>query len=64
MIYFGACPKCHGDVTLNRDGYGRFLSCLQCGLLQDVASNSPVMAKSTRKAPVWNREEDQLPLAA
>ena len=25
MIYFGACPKCQGDLALNRDNYGRLL---------------------------------------
>ena len=30
------CPKCGGDLTVTRDIYGRYVSCLQCGLLKDV----------------------------
>ena len=36
MIYFNACPKCHGDLTMNQDGYGAFVSCLQCGFMRDI----------------------------
>ena len=33
MLYFGACPRCHGDVKYESDVYGRYLECLQCGFL-------------------------------
>jgi hypothetical protein len=36
MSFFKACPKCQGDMHLNRDSYGAFVKCLQCGLLRDV----------------------------
>ena len=36
-LYFKACPKCGGDVIVDRDPYGRFFKCMQCGLLRDVA---------------------------
>ena len=36
MFFFKACPKCHGDLYLDSDGYGTFLECLQCGLLRDL----------------------------
>lgn len=31
MIWLRSCPRCHGDLTLESDIYGRYLSCLQCG---------------------------------
>ena len=66
MIYFGACPKCQGDVTLSRDSYGNFLSCLQCGLMCDVASKPTAVAKPKPKpvAPVWSKDREELPMAA
>ena len=64
MIYFGACPKCHGDVMLNRDGFGSFLSCLQCGLMRDVESKPAVAAKPKPATPVWLENREELPLAA
>ena len=36
MLFLKACPKCHGDMYVNRDVYGKFIECLQCGLLRDV----------------------------
>ena len=39
MFFFKACPKCHGDLYEDSDGYGAFLECLQCGLLRDVDCN-------------------------
>ena len=31
MIYFKACPKCRGELYSDRDAYGHFRKCLQCG---------------------------------
>ena len=31
MIKFKGCPKCHGDLYLTKDMYGRYWNCLQCG---------------------------------
>ena len=36
MLFFKACPKCPGDMQVNRDQYGEFIECLQCGLLRDI----------------------------
>ncbi len=36
MIKFKGCPKCRGDLYLNKDMYGKYLSCLQCGYMKDL----------------------------
>ena len=36
MLFLKACPKCHGDMYVDRDVYGTFIECLRCGLLRDV----------------------------
>lgn len=36
MFYLKACTKCQGDLTLDKDVYGDFLKCMQCGTLIDV----------------------------
>ncbi len=36
MFYFKACTKCRGDLLLDRDSYGDFLKCMQCGTLIEV----------------------------
>jgi len=30
------CPRCHGDVHTNRDMYGTYKECLQCGYMLDM----------------------------
>ena len=47
-LRFKACRKCGGDVYLDRDAYGVFQTCLQCGRMVDLAVN-PVLAD--REAP-------------
>ncbi len=61
-LKFNACPKCSGDLEFRRDIYGMFVSCLQCGMQQDldapnqavefakpVQSSSTATARSARK---------------
>lgn len=30
------CPKCHGDLFLERDLEGMYEECIQCGYMRDV----------------------------
>ena len=36
MFYLKGCAKCQGDLTPEKDAYGAFLKCLQCGKLTEV----------------------------
>ena len=36
MFYFKSCTKCHGDQTLEKDSFGAYLKCLQCGTYIEV----------------------------
>ena len=36
MIHFKVCPRCHGDLYLTQDVFGKYVSCLQCGYLKDI----------------------------
>ena len=59
MIKLKACPKCHGDLYLEKDQYGRFLSCLQCGYLMELLEKLPEISLSeqSRRTPA---EAEQL----
>jgi len=35
MMWLKACPKCKGDLVLDKDHYGWYKSCIQCGYVQD-----------------------------
>jgi hypothetical protein len=45
MFYLKACEKCKGDLYLDRDSYGAFLKCLQCGRLIEVDAREPGLVK-------------------
>ena len=66
MVYLKSCPKCLGDLTVAQDGYGTFISCLQCGFMKDleVRGASRTSAPSAAAAATWNRGEERLPRAA
>ena len=36
MLRFKDCPRCEGDVLLDKDQYGWYEQCLQCGYLRDL----------------------------
>ena len=36
MFWFKLCPRCSGDLFEDRDRYGKFITCMQCGLIRDV----------------------------
>ncbi len=38
MYWFKQCPRCSGDLVVENDRYGIFVSCMQCGMCKDVAS--------------------------
>lgn len=49
MLYTKACPRCHGDIKLDRDSFGVFAKCLQCGFNRDFVTKrqhvAPVVAE-------------------
>lgn len=36
MLFLKGCPRCKGDVIANRDMYGEYRECLQCGHMVDI----------------------------
>ena len=49
------CPRCRGDVCYDRDYYGMYRQCIQCGFMEDVEDHSEeaaaeVAVKPRRKA--------------
>lgn len=53
MIFFKACPRCSGDMHVNRDIYGEYKECLNCGNMQDLenpeAKRALLTAAMTKK---------------
>ena len=50
MIHFKVCPRCHGDLYLTQDVFGKYFSCLQCGYLKDVEKSGSPSSDDGREA--------------
>ena len=50
MIYFRSCPRCKGDVHLNSDSFGTFMSCLQCSHSRDLPSDSFAIGEAIERS--------------
>ncbi len=48
MMLLRSCLKCRGDLYEDKDAYGVFFSCVQCGWLTDAN------VKSQGRAVVWD----------
>ena len=47
MLYLKACPRCKGDMHPNRDMYGSYRECLQCGHMTDVVDRNRLLSELT-----------------
>jgi hypothetical protein len=47
MVLFKSCPKCKGDMHIDRDIYGEYKECLNCGLMEDLPSKNTTLAATT-----------------
>ena len=41
VVQFKSCPRCQGDMNINKDMYGEYEECLQCGFFVDVDKKGP-----------------------
>ena len=62
MFWLKGCPRCSGDLYVDQDQYGSFVSCLQCGLNRELA-NQPgealrIVAEPSLPAPLpqWHMD--------
>ena len=57
MLEIKSCPRCLGDLLTNRDMYGDYKQCLQCGFLRDLEpAVKPIALRSY--APESGKESD------
>ncbi len=46
MFKFRGCPRCHGDLMIDKDQYGWYEECMQCGYSKDLRSVVPEADKA------------------
>ena len=47
MFHLKGYPKCRGDLFFEKDFYGSYFKCLQCGLMIDLDVQVPGQNKET-----------------
>ena len=55
MLMLKACPRCRGDLYIDRDFYGQYKQCIQCGHMEDIAP----APRARRQVPV-RRSRDRV----
>jgi hypothetical protein len=48
MLLLKACPRCNGDLTLERDAHTTYLECVQCGHVVDRLQERALGLRTTR----------------
>ena len=43
-VYLKSCNRCGGDMNTNRDIYGEYRICMQCGNMVDIPKESDPFA--------------------
>ena len=43
MLELKACPRCKGDLHTNRDMYGSYKQCIQCGYMNDIPNTDRIL---------------------
>ncbi len=56
MLKLKSCSRCGGDILFDRDWYGSYKECLQCGYYSDLESTIKALEqhpeKTTGNSPV------------
>ncbi|MBI4310929.1 MAG: hypothetical protein HY681_04015 [Chloroflexi bacterium] len=64
MLWFKQCPKCEGDLYQDRDMYGPFVSCLQCGYYLTDGQMKMILTTGTLHVPAQETREREVALVA
>ena len=49
MLRLKGCPRCKGDVVVERDQWGWYEQCIQCGYLRDLQNAVEVKQQEAHK---------------
>ena len=52
MVFFNACPKCHGDLQLAEDQPEAYVRCKRCGFVRDAAAHQLIAQKEAKRTAV------------
>ena len=57
MYWLKACPRCRGDLHEERDFYGVYVACIQCGYVLDSRQEQALrLARVLEREPAASTE--------
>ena len=59
MFRWNSCPRCKGDVLIDRDEYGWYEECLMCGYTHDLGTEVVAGLHNNGDNPVEKRKAKQ-----
>ena len=63
MYRLKSCPRCHGDVLDDRDEYGWYELCLQCGHMRYMSGSESARPAAIEKVlPAFTQPASQIKL--
>ena len=51
MLWRKSCPRCRGDLVVESDFYGQYVSCIQCGNILGERQARPVVPRRAPRLP-------------
>jgi hypothetical protein len=60
-MWLKSCPRCRGDLVLDSDFYGGYVSCIQCGASLNTKAPSPLQQRLLADAPAADTPAADLP---
>lgn len=62
MYWFKSCPRCRGDLHVERDIYSTEIVCMQCGHILNRAQVQALLERTMPRA-LRTRRAEQAPVA-
>ncbi len=53
MWIYKSCPKCHGDIFIEKEVDTSYVKCLQCGYEKELTRYSPDSRKNQHLVKDW-----------
>ena len=63
MLRLKSCPRCKGDIVRDRDQWGWYEQCIQCGYLRDLQNVVEAKRRLTQETRAMSASKGISPLA-
>ena len=61
MLRLKSCPRCKGDIVVERDHYGWYEQCFYCGYIRDLGSKGKINEPTNEMEEVGQVKKGEAP---